>query len=324
MPEVQHKASRTKGLDLPGILDIAAGYERVRLCVNNLKGATTNEGTIHYASAQDNDKSRYTGYKQQDSSLARTYDGKNKHGSQSTQCGSCGNDPHTDDKQCRAIGKQCGNCDAYNHLRKVCPQPPRLQQSYNSNKRNTFKGNNGSQNQHGAYKGNNGPHKNNYNQQSHNSNGNFNKNKKVYAIDTKHNETPNTTAHKKMDVDEEEFAEFIRYKTLLNYRIIKAITTDRPRINRIELSSAPKVTVKFFETHVKMMVDTGAPINVLDEVTYQQLRIKPKLEKCETKFYGYTSSTPLELMGEFKAKVEFNTRAVEGWFVVVRSGQWQT
>jgi hypothetical protein len=58
-------------------------------------------------------------------------------------------------------------------------------------------------------------------------------------------------------------------------------------------------------TPVDMMVDTSAPVNIIDEVTHGNLAKQPVLEACDTHFYGYTSNVPLPVRGQFLQRVEY-------------------
>ena len=59
------------------------------------------------------------------------------------------------------------------------------------------------------------------------------------------------------------------------------------------------------------MIDTGASCNVLDEETWLNLKIRPGLNKSLIRLFAYGSTTPLPILGEFKARTrikgEFQT-----------------
>ena len=74
---------------------------------------------------------------------------------------------------------------------------------------------------------------------------------------------------------------------------------------------------------LKMLVDSGATSNIVDEATWEKLKLK-KVE-CESrvavggeKLYAYASDTPLQVKGSFVCTVSAGTRSEEAEFLVVR------
>ena len=51
-------------------------------------------------------------------------------------------------------------------------------------------------------------------------------------------------------------------------------------------------------------MDTGASVNVLDEMTYKSLSSTTKFDKTSVKIYPYNSHRPVELLGKLQATVE--------------------
>ena len=54
-----------------------------------------------------------------------------------------------------------------------------------------------------------------------------------------------------------------------------------------------------------MIIDTGAVVNMIDEVTYHSLREKPKLEKCNRQFYAkqFFEVKAIQILGQFMIKI---------------------
>ena len=79
----------------------------------------------------------------------------------------------------------------------------------------------------------------------------------------------------------------------------------------------PKFTIRINETPIDVMADTGASVNILDEVAFAKLRTKPKLNKTNEKIFPYGSNKPLPLVGKCKRKVETEKKfSVETFFIV--------
>jgi hypothetical protein len=65
-------------------------------------------------------------------------------------------------------------------------------------------------------------------------------------------------------------------------------------------------------------VDTGAQVYIIDEKTFSELKLKPKLYKCTMNLYPYNSNKTIETMGQFETRVLLNGMYHEVRFVVVK------
>ena len=64
----------------------------------------------------------------------------------------------------------------------------------------------------------------------------------------------------------------------------------------------PLFIVNIDDNPVKMFADTGAPVNIIGEITYQTLHPKPTLQPADTTLYPYGKDrTPIALLGKFQA-----------------------
>ena len=50
---------------------------------------------------------------------------------------------------------------------------------------------------------------------------------------------------------------------------------------------------------VSFMIDTGSPVNVIDQASYKSIQNKPKLAPCNSRFLGLTSNTPIPIYKNF-------------------------
>ena len=65
------------------------------------------------------------------------------------------------------------------------------------------------------------------------------------------------------------------------------------------------------------MADTGASVNILDEVAFAKLKLKPKVDKTNEKIFPNGSNKPLPLVGKCKCEVETEKKfSVETVFMV--------
>ena len=95
----------------------------------------------------------------------------------------------------------------------------------------------------------------------------------------------------------------------------------KPKINHIENSSddeyvfslkeeksrdLPKVSVKIEGVDVRMMIDSGASINILDERALKLITGQRKVKLCKTttNIYTYGSKSSLAILEQFKSEIE--------------------
>lgn len=73
------------------------------------------------------------------------------------------------------------------------------------------------------------------------------------------------------------------------------------------------------DTTVDVIVDSGATANIIDDTSYDKLKLSCKLQPSIAKIYPYGSSTALPLRGEFKATVHSKMRTIkEATFYVIQ------
>lgn len=85
----------------------------------------------------------------------------------------------------------------------------------------------------------------------------------------------------------------------------------------------PVRSIKIENCEVKVLIDTGATVNVMDESIFQQLFAnKVKLQKSTSVLRSYQTnenpSRPLTVMGKFDAVVESNTKIIPATFHVIK------
>ena len=113
-------------------------------------------------------------------------------------------------------------------------------------------------------------------------------------------------------LDEAECAKYIRFKQAEQYGLFAVKSND------IRANDGPRVKATVENTKLLFLIDTGAPINVIDEVTYTTMDPKPTLEKCNTTFYGYKADEPLPIIGQFIAHISHNNPTIKAGFIVIK------
>lgn len=79
----------------------------------------------------------------------------------------------------------------------------------------------------------------------------------------------------------------------------------RPKVSNIKQS---KTKVKICDTEIKMLVDSGTTINILDESSYSELRKCPAVNPSITKVFAYGAEKPVNLVGSMYANISSLSR----------------
>ena len=82
----------------------------------------------------------------------------------------------------------------------------------------------------------------------------------------------------------------------------------------------PYVNVKIQGNKLRMTVDTGATINVLDRRTFDQMT-NINLQPTKVKAYAYNNTTPVKFLGKFEAAIETKRRYAVATFYVVQDAK---
>lgn len=99
-----------------------------------------------------------------------------------------------------------------------------------------------------------------------------------------------------------------------------SIQTKTIAFNQVKHSSEPRVTAHADNIPINFLIDTGAPLNVIDRNAYDKLG-RPPLAKSETKYYPYHTNEdnqkPLSMLGEFNGNIRYANKQIETKFVVI-------
>ena len=74
--------------------------------------------------------------------------------------------------------------------------------------------------------------------------------------------------------------------------------------DKLRATKRPTSRVKLLNSHLTLLVDSGASCNVMDKHTFDKLHTKPQLKRATTKLYPYGAKQPLKLYGKFDTLVE--------------------
>ena len=80
----------------------------------------------------------------------------------------------------------------------------------------------------------------------------------------------------KVEVNADKYAEFMRYKKISEYGIME-IDEGGPR-----KKNGPRAWINLCDSKVNFLIDTGASLNVIYEVSFSKLVIRPKIKRCNT------------------------------------------
>lgn len=82
--------------------------------------------------------------------------------------------------------------------------------------------------------------------------------------------------------------------------------------------NTPTCIITVGSNNCRVLIDSGADDNVIDEATYNSWEVKPKLIAPTIKLYSYNSNEPLPVIGEFNSVVYGNDKQCSGVFLVIR------
>lgn len=193
-------------------------------------------------------------------------------------CGNCGHLRHENSQTCPAKNAKCRLCDRQGHYAAVC----RSSNKQNQNKRQQ--------------------------QQQHHQNPNkpFGGKKSFNHIQPK----PSTSGGQ--GIRDDEYDEFMRYKRAKQWDLLKIDTAVSSS------DDSARVVVDVDGSSMDLLIDTGAPVNVCNEEAYNKLSSRPHLNTTNTRYFGYKSKSPLDVLGTFEAMVSFNNRSCKAYFLVVK------
>ena len=114
-------------------------------------------------------------------------------------------------------------------------------------------------------------------------------------------------------LESDKYANFKRWQKLSGYGLNQIgpggdlVSNDGPR-TKLNIGGAI----------YSVLIDTGSPVNVFDEITFKKMKPKPTLYPCCTKYYGYTADTPINIIGQFITEVTVGNRCTKAAFVVIK------
>lgn len=116
----------------------------------------------------------------------------------------------------------------------------------------------------------------------------------------------------KFVVNVDEYAEFMRYKEgkTLRYELNNLLVSG--------LNDGPRAMVKLEGQSVDFLIDTGSPVNIVDETSYKKLSKRVELRNTDIQIFGYQGREQLPVLGEFVAESVFRNEKVKAKFIVVR------
>lgn len=203
-----------------------------------------------------------------------------------TQCRGCGSHPHPR-AECPAQGKTCRLCGKLHHYASVCESAGKTASFGNADRRSTRSKGRSQQrrsNQGRSFRGNHATHAQRDAQSS---------NQATPGLRVNH-----------LTVDTEDL-----------------FGNWNPAFQIGSTSKLPFTDVKICDQTVRMMVDTGCSINIIDEARFAKMHPRPDLKPNLTPVHTYNSNNRLNILGEFDASIETqNTSTITTIVVVAGNG----
>jgi len=95
-------------------------------------------------------------------------------------------------------------------------------------------------------------------------------------------------------------------------------TQSAANIARIKDNDGPRARVRTENEDITFLVDTGSPINIIDQYTYENMKTKPNIESSEQKFFGFASETPIQMLGKCKTRFQHKKENINAEVMVVK------
>ena len=289
MEEVQRKCCRTDGLDLKQALEIATGFERVNENLNNLRTPTINNK--HQNSINRIEEKRTSNDNRR----------LNSNESSESICSYCNREAHDDRFSCPARGLSCLKCGKMNHFAAACRADDRTVALFKKNSQGNYRSSTRNKSPNTSFK-------NKPEQTSSQS-------KHIANVSTGENVQQATVASKQLS--QAEYDEYLRYKRLTDYGLNTFAVNVNPS-SQSHSESGPTTLATVLDTSIAFLVDTGAPVNILDEATFSRIKGKTRLEKCTIPIYGYGATKPLKIMGQFSSTVKYKDSCIKSSFFVIK------
>ena len=83
-------------------------------------------------------------------------------------------------------------------------------------------------------------------------------------------------------------------------------------------SKQPTTTVLIQGTRIKLIIDSGSSINIIDEKQWLSMRDRPLLRQAQSPIYAYGSKQPINIIGIFDSTVEVGSEITTATFYVTR------
>ena len=80
----------------------------------------------------------------------------------------------------------------------------------------------------------------------------------------------------------------------------------------------PRTFVTIRGNNISMLIDSGASVNIIDEVTYDSFVSPPNLIKAKTRIFTYGASEPVVIHGTFESDIESSSRKTVATFYVTK------
>jgi hypothetical protein len=81
----------------------------------------------------------------------------------------------------------------------------------------------------------------------------------------------------------------------------------------------PTILLNICHSMVRFSIDKGAEVDIIDERTFNKLKLKPKLVKCKNRLYAYNKD-PIRTLGQFTTRVSSNYSNDRSITLVVTEG----
>ncbi|CAF0833910.1 unnamed protein product [Brachionus calyciflorus] len=108
------------------------------------------------------------------------------------------------------------------------------------------------------------------------------------------------------------------YSCGLKFPYLKNVLSIENVTNAVGDNRLPRAEVMVNKNFISFMIDTGSPVNILDESSFDKLKEHVKLREYVKKIFPYKSINPLPMLGEFETEITWNVIVSRTCFRVVK------
>ena len=100
--------------------------------------------------------------------------------------------------------------------------------------------------------------------------------------------------------------------------LVSSDTDDEFTFNLYDKQKQPQVTVSIANIPIRVLIDSGSTVKIINEGTWEQRHSNTNLVKSTAKIYLYGANKPLQVLGQFTATIARDSTSTTATFQVIK------